>query len=131
MYGCIGLLIEVFFTGLHTVLFDRNYRATCQTYLWMLPIYGAAGTGLGYLHRLLDGVGFIVFATLFIYLVEFSTGWVLRHVLGRCPWDYGAARFGIMGLVRLDYLPFWLMVAIGFDSLCAWMDKALVVLQRV
>ena len=44
-YGCLGLLVEVFFTGAVS-LYRRNWRATSQTYLWMLPIYGIGGVTL-------------------------------------------------------------------------------------
>ena len=45
LYGCLGLLLEVFFTGLHS-LYTKNWRPTSQTYLWMHPIYGVTALGL-------------------------------------------------------------------------------------
>lgn len=119
VWGAIGLLIEVIFTGLHSLIIERNKKATGVTYLWMLPIYGVSGELLATLRSLIhNGWVFVPVAILLIYVLEFSTGWALRKILGRCPWDYGPARFGIMGLVRLDYLPFWCVVAIGFDQIC-------------
>ncbi len=127
VWGLIGLLIEIIFTGLHNVVIDRNLRAMGTTYLWMLPVYGLGAEALALLR---DGIQnawvFVPLAVVAIYAIEFSTGWILEKVIGRCPWDYGNARFGIMGLVRLDYLPFWLGVALLFDQIC---DKLVKIVQ--
>lgn len=126
VWGMIGLLIEVFFTGFHNLIIERSARAMGTTYLWMLPIYGFAGELLALLRNAIhNGWLFVPLAVVLIFLIEFGAGWLLRKVIGRCPWDYGPARFGIMGLVRLDYLPFWLAVALGFDAICDKIGQAI------
>lgn len=45
-FGCLGLLIEVFFTGVHNLVVLRDKNATSKTYLWMFPIYGLGGIAL-------------------------------------------------------------------------------------
>jgi uncharacterized membrane protein len=119
-YGALGWCLEVLFTGVSAVLFRHDRSATGQTYLWMLPIYGGAGLLLETLHHLLvsAGVGFglrLVAYVVVIYAVEAVSGHTLRRLLGRCPWDYGDARFGVRGLVRLDYAPFWALVGLLFE----------------
>lgn len=47
--------------------------------------------------------------------VEYACGRLLRRLVGRVPWDYGGARFGIDGLVRLDYLPLWAAYGLGLE----------------
>ena len=49
--------------------------------------------------------------------VEYASGRVLRRLLGQAPWDYSSARFGIDGLVRLDYLPLWALFGLGLEHL--------------
>jgi hypothetical protein len=39
--------------------------------------------------------------------VEYSSGLVLRRLLGRAPWDYTYARRHLHGLIRFDYAPLW------------------------
>ncbi len=126
VWGMIGLLIEVFFTACHSLLIERNLRAMGTTYLWMLPIYGIAGELLALLRGAIHNAWlFVPLAVVLIYLIEFGSGWTLRKVLGRCPWEYGPVRFGIMGLVRMDYLPFWFAVALGFDQICDKIGQAI------
>lgn len=118
VYGCLGLLVEVLFTGVMSVL-RRDLRARAQTYLWMLPIYGVGGLVLEQLHRYLvwHPVALAVASVPIIYVLEFVSGWVLRLSIGQCPWDYGSARFAIRGLIRVDYAPFWLLLALAFYPL--------------
>lgn len=132
VYGCLGLLLEVFFTGFHSLI-TGNRRGTCQTYIWMLPIYALAALSMEQLHDWLRwGVWLnaLIYVPL-IYLFEFCSGFVLKKFLGRCPWDYGAVKYGIMGLIRLDYAPIWFIVALFFDSICAWIDTALSVVSKI
>jgi len=123
-YGALGWCLEVLFTGLSAVLFRHDRSATGQTYLWMLPIYGGAGLLLEAMHHALLGTGAglvlrILAYVIVIYSVEAASGHALRRLLGRCPWDYGDARFGIRGLVRLDYAPFWALVGLLFEPVQA------------
>jgi hypothetical protein len=47
--------------------------------------------------------------------IEYACGRLLRTLVGRAPWDYGDARFGIHGLARLDYLPLWGAYGLGLE----------------
>ncbi len=127
LYGHLGLLIEIWFTSLHSIFFKKDARAPGRTYLWMIAIYGFGGLSLGMLRDFLSSSWvFIPVAVCYIFAMEFISGWLIEKLIGKCPWDYGQARFGIAGLVRLDYLPFWLGVAIGFDLLA---DKIVDVIE--
>lgn len=126
LYGCLGLLLEVFFTGFHS-LWTRNWRATCQTYLWMWPVYGGTALLLELLHNhlhwpaMLAAVGYLPV----IYGAEFGSGWLLEKLIGKCPWHYGNAKWGIMGLVRLDYIGWWYLAGLGFDLACGVIHRVL------
>lgn len=132
VYGCLGLLLEVFFTGFHSLI-TGNRRALCQTYLWMFPIYALAACSMEQLHNWLRWgiwLNALIYVPL-IYLFEFVSGFILKKTLGRCPWDYGVVKYGIMGLIRFDYAPIWFIVALFFDYICGWIDTALGVVSKI
>jgi Putative ABC-transporter type IV len=110
--------MEVCFTGVNAALFQRDRSATAKTYLWMHPIYGATALGLEFLHdrlRFLPRPVRALAYTAVIYGAEFTTGWLLRKALGRCPWDYTGQGWNVKGLIRLDYAPFWYAAGLLFE----------------
>ncbi len=118
LYGCGGWLLEVGFTGLSSVIFQKDRSATAKTYLWMHPIYGAAGVVLELLAKRFRRMPTAARAALYlpvIYAAEYSTGWLLCRLLGKCPWDYGTKGMSVKGFIRLDYAPFWYMAALAFE----------------
>jgi len=132
LYGCIGLLIEVFFTGFHS-LFIKHWKATGYTYVWMLFPYGFAGLALEGLSTSLAWPFYLkalVYVPIF-YGVEGLYGWTLMKVTGKLqewlggsgggvvPWDYGKSKWSPMGLINLKFAPFWLALALSFDGISA------------
>jgi Putative ABC-transporter type IV len=110
--------MEVCFTGMGAALFERDRNATATTYLWMHPIYGATALGLELLHdrlRFLPRPVRALAYTAVIFGAEFTTGWLLRKALGRCPWDYEKRGWSVKGLIRLDYAPFWYVAGLLFE----------------
>lgn len=107
-YGAIGILIECLFTGTASLL-ARNWRATCQSYLYMWPIYGLAGILFEWIHDSFHWHWLILAAiyTCLIYAIEFMSGWSLEKLVGRCPWHYGVGRYTPMGLINLKYVGYW------------------------
>ena len=109
------------FTSVARALRVRDRRLVGQTYLWMLPIYGAGGLLLERLHARLVRRGVspplrALVSTAAILAWEYGTGSVLRRALGDCPWRY---RRGVTlrGYVRLDYAPYWYATALLFELL--------------
>jgi uncharacterized membrane protein len=132
VYGCLGLLIEVFFTGVWS-LFQKNWKATSQTYLYMLPIYGATALALEGVSEALPWP-FYLKALLYvpiIYGIEALSGWLLKKWIGVIPWDYGRARHTPMGLINLKYVGFWLILATAFDPLSLYLRKMLNFLAKM
>lgn len=126
VYGCLGILIEFFFTGIGSVV-KKNWKATGYSYLWMLPVYGFAALALEATSETLPWP-FYLKALLYvpiIYGIEALSGWTLRAIIGTVPWDYGKSRWTPMGLINLTYAPFWLILALGFDPLSTYMRRAL------
>jgi len=117
LYGFAGWVVEVLFTGASSAV-KRDRSATAQTYLWMHPIYGGTALALEYLSRRLRRVPRPVRGLAYlgvIYGAEYGSGWALRKVLGRCPWDYGGTGRDIHGLVRWDYAPAWYALGLLFE----------------
>jgi len=118
LYGCVGWVLEVCFTGTSAALFQRDRHGTAKTFLWMHPIYGLTALALERLHTRLErqprGVRALAYMGV-IFGAEYGTGWLLRRALGRCPWDYSRARWNLHGLIRLDYAPAWYATALAFE----------------
>ena len=51
-----------------------------------------------------------------ILTAEYATGSLLS-ALDVCPWSYEGCRFSVNGLIRLDFLPLWMMAGLLFERL--------------
>lgn len=121
LYAALGLLIEVLFTGVRSVI-QGNLSATSTSYLWMIPIYGFAALAMEGLQSA-TGWRWVSLAPAFvliIFWVEYASGWLLHHLIGACPWDYGAGPWSPGGYINLRYTPFWFALAAGFGPISAW-----------
>ena len=91
--GSIGWCMEVFWTGLHSLL-SGQWTMTGKSSLLMFPIYGCAAI-IAPLYARISSLSFVCRGLLYMlgfYMVEFISGSFLREI-GICPWDYSAARF--------------------------------------
>lgn len=118
IYGLSGWCIEVFWTGLSSLL-KGNIKLQGWTYIWMFPIYGLA-VFIEPIHDMIRSWPVVlrggVYAAL-IFAVEYSTGWLLKVLTGLCPWDYSGTPFSINGFIRLDYAPAWFAAGLLFEML--------------
>jgi uncharacterized membrane protein len=118
IYGLIGWCVEVFWTGFGS-LFNGDIKMTGWTYIWMFPIYGLA-VFLEPIHNRIRNWPVIVRGgvyTLLIFFIEYSTGILLRNLLGVCPWDYSYSPFSVDGIIRLDYAPAWFVAGLLFEKI--------------
>ncbi|MGN0369330.1 MAG: hypothetical protein ACI4EW_02165 [Butyrivibrio sp.] len=122
MCGLIGWCMEVFWTGLGSAM-KKNKKLTCNTSIWMFPIYGTAviieplSRCLCKKHKntLCRGT---IYASC-IFLTEFTTGMLLKKK-DCCPWDYSKARLNYKGVIRLDYFPVWFAAGLLYEKvLCS------------
>jgi len=121
LYAALGLLIEVLFTGVRSVL-QGNPSATSTTYLWMIPIYGFAALAMEGLQSA-TGWRWVSLAPAFVLLIfaiEYVSGWAIKQLIGVCPWDYGQSEWTPGGYINLRYTPFWLALAAGFGPISTW-----------
>lgn len=126
LFASVGVGIEVAITGV-TSLRQRDVALTGHSYLWMFPIYGLAYPLYAALWPLLGDLPMAVRGLLYVpafFAVEYASGWLLRRTVGRCPWEdgYRAARWGVHGLVRLDYAAAWFVVGLAFERLYLWLS---------
>ncbi|MBS4539782.1 hypothetical protein GOQ27_15010 [Clostridium sp. D2Q-11] len=132
MYGLIGLLIEVFFTGIGSLI-SNDFTLIGHTYIWMFFIYGSA-VFLERIHDIIRDKNFIIRGgvwSVIIFSIEFVTGFLLHKIIGVCPWDYsGNSPYTILGYIRLDYLPFWFVLGLLFEQLHDYIDNFMITLKE-
>ena len=115
IYAIHGHVTEVMFTATWEFVVNMNWKFPGNTSIWSLFIYGISTMVIEQIYMslrnrtslLLRGVIY----TLWTYCWEFSTGYVLRF-FDACPWDYTPFDGDFMGLVTLEYAPFWFIGAI-------------------
>ena len=112
--ACMGVTMEVCFTGLKRVIYERDWNATGTTYLWMIPAYGLGGLAAFWLRANLAVWCFVPVAVFGVYLGEYLTGWLLWRFIGRCPWRYDTGWTDSRGFIRLDYAPLWGLASLGY-----------------
>ena len=115
--GLTGWCIEVAFTSAGAA-FQKDKKMIGKTSAWMFPIYGmAAGIGViapkisrwpAFCRGLLYGSA--------IMSAEYITGSLLTRI-DACPWSYEGSKYAVKGLVRLDYLPFWMIAGLLYEKL--------------
>lgn len=125
IYGLTGLLLEIFWTGLGSLL-SQNYALTGHTYIWMFFIYGL-GVFLEPIHDRIREGNFLVRGLIWvgvIYVIEFTTGLLLKLLIGYCPWDYSKlTEYTLWGFIRFDYIPVWFVVGLTFEKYHDFLDK--------
>jgi putative ABC transporter type IV len=112
-YGLSGWAVDSLFVFAHT---GRRRPSS----LLNVPVFGLAQPLFEPVHDRLRQQPVALRAALYgagILGVEYASGRLLRRFVGHAPWDYGRARFGVDGLVRLDYLPLWAAVGLGLERL--------------
>lgn len=115
-FATLGIATEVIFTAIteniHRLKNGEKWDWSLMgfTYVWMIPIYGLIAFLGPYVIEPIQGHN--IFLRLFSYallilLVEYSTGFILRIITGKCPWHYSTG-WHVHNLIRLDYIPLWM-----------------------
>ncbi len=133
-FGCLGITVEIFFTAFYYAFQQIkkkepiNYSMMGDSYIWMFFIYGFAGF-LFYLGfdkiAHLPIVARLLIYLLFIYGIEYITGWLLEKLIGKCPWEYHHP-WAVHGYIRLDYAPFWLVFGLLIETAYCILDSSVV-----
>lgn len=133
-FVCLGITTEVFFTAFvalftQTPLCNKPLAAMAgMTYVWMAFIYAIIPI-LGVLfYDKVKNIPFWLRLPMYvciIYLVEFTSGYILKLITGSCPWEYKTG-WQIMGLIRLDYFPAWLFFAWMIERLYVFVNARVI-----
>ncbi len=120
IYGVFGWCFEIVWTAATERIrgVQRDWRLAGHTYLWMFPIYGLLAPIGEPVHNALRGHFWILRGIVYllaIWAVEFVTGWLLRKLTGKCPWDYSHLRGNFMGIITLEYAPVWFLFGLAFE----------------
>lgn len=117
IYGILGWALEIIWTSVWNAL-NGDLKLTGTTYGWMFIIYGLAI----YLEKVHERIRKLpwyergIIWTIIIYTIEYISGWILRAILGICPWDYTGQTLSINGLIRLDFAPAWFVAGLIFEQ---------------
>lgn len=118
--GLAGWCMEILFTSFASLI-HGDISMTGNTSIWMFPIYGMAALISPVYERIKHwptALRGILYA-LVITTGEFISGTILRQ-FSACPWDYSDSLLNIGGVIRLDYLPFWVSAGLVFERLLCW-----------
>lgn len=115
--GFIGWCMECFWTGLGSFT-KKDRQLTCNTSIWMFPIYGLAAF-VAPISKLLKNKCTLVRGgvyTFCIFVAEYSSGCILKRHKA-CPWDYSKAKLNYKGVIRLDFAPLWFLVGLLYEKI--------------
>ena len=121
--GLTGWCIEIAFTSLGA-LGKKDKKLMGQTSAWMFPIYGMA-SGIGEIAPKIahwPALSRGLFYGTAIMTTEYLTGKVL-NTFDVCPWSYEGKKYAIQGLVRLDYLPLWMLTGLLYEKILSEMKQ--------
>ncbi|EDO35615.1 predicted protein [Nematostella vectensis] len=121
-YGMLGFTYEVLFTSASDFITRRlaDYQFRGYSSLWSFFIYGTCSfcgeqvyvITKDRLSLWLRGILYLIMA----YSWEFLAGLVLRQ-FNACSWDYTHFSFDLMGLIALEYAPFWFLAGLFQESI--------------
>ena len=127
-FGLHGLLDEIVFTSFHDFILVRpDYALRGHSSVWSFFIYGSGSLLVEYMYKryclrnlsiFIRGIAYISIA----FFWEFSTGLFLKQ-FSACPWDYTHKDFDFMGLITLDYAPFWCLAGFYQEYLTEFLDS--------
>ena len=115
--GLTGWCIEVAFTSAGALL-KKDKKLMGQTSAWMFPIYGMA-SAIGVIAPKISHWPTPARSLLYgssILAVEYITGSLLTK-LDSFPWSYKDCKYAVKDIIRLDYLPFWMVAGLLYERI--------------
>nr|XP_023697011.1 transmembrane protein 229B-like isoform X1 [Paramormyrops kingsleyae] len=120
LYAIHGYFCEVMFTAAWEFVVNWNWKFPGVTSVWALFIYGTCILTVERMYLWLRGRCPVllrcVIYTLWTYLWEFGTGFLLRQ-FNACPWDYSQFRYNFMGLITAEYALPWFCASFIMERL--------------
>lgn len=134
LFGCMGLVFEIFYIALHDAVFGGNWNLRGHSSLWMIPVYALPGLLTGTVSNRLKNrhipLPFRAFIyMLMIFAVEYVSG-VLFTAAGLDIWNYSNLRWNLHGHIALSYVPVWYFLALWLEYLYQLIDGCACVLVK-
>lgn len=150
LYIIYGLVCEFLFTSLSDLIYpqfvkswnvfgsqirsnpptwrvqERDPRGQGYSFLWMIPIYALliymepASVLMKNIPLAIRGIIYVIL----LWAVEYITGFLIKKISGRCPWDYSASKYNLHGYIRWDFFPFWYL----FVVMAEWLSVKFIAL---
>lgn len=132
-FALLGLLIEVFFTGVGRI-FKGDWDMEGNASPWMMPVYGLLGLFVAPVSDALKRhrISLIPRALLYmmlIFVVEYLFG-ALFDLVGLEIWNYSRRPLNLHGYITLTYAPFWFFLGLWLEYLHRRIDTCAVALSR-
>lgn len=121
IYGLLGWCAEIVWTAAREKATGRQkgWKLRGTSYLWMFPIYGLLAPLYEPLHNAVRAWPWLARGGLYMlgfFAIEYAAGWLLRRLIGTCPWDYSRhSRWHVQGLIRLDYALVWFLAGLVLE----------------
>ena len=123
VYALHGYAAEVTYTALWELFVNQDLRCPGNSHIWAFFIYGISTLVIEKtLPFLKDRLGLPLIVrglvyTVWTYLWEFSTGFILRQ-FDACPWNYEPwFDYHFMGLITFEYIPLWFLSSISAEKI--------------
>ncbi len=131
-FACLGLLMELFFTGLGRAISRGNWDLEGDCSLWMIPIYGLLGVCIAPISGALKQrrIPFLLRVVLYMALI-FATEYVFGVIfdwVGLEIWNYSKRPLNLHGYITLTYAPFWFFLGLWLEYLHRKFDACAVTL---
>jgi uncharacterized membrane protein len=133
LFAFMGLLMELFFTGLGT-LARGDWDMRGHSSPWMMPVYGLLGLFVAPISEPLKRRHIPLPARAFVYMlliffVEYVSGTIFTK-MGLHIWNYSHHRFNLQGQITLLYAPFWFGLGLCVEYLYKKLDACAVTMVR-
>lgn len=122
--GLTGWCIEVAFTSVNAAM-KKDKKMMGQTSAWMFPIYGMAA-GIDLIYPKIKHWSVMKRGLLYAVAImtgEYITGSMLK-AMDACPWSYDDAKYSIKGIVRPDFLPYWMIAGLLYEKILLEVNKS-------
>lgn len=117
VYGLLGFMYEIVFTAAWELVQSKFTDFSLKGYssIWSFFIYGTC-TFCGERFYNHTKTNFSAVSRGLVYMQmayswEFVCGLILRQ-FDACTWDYSEFRLDVMGLIALEYAPFWFLTGL-------------------
>ena len=132
-FACLGITNEICFVAISNLIDGSTFcnaplwSLTGKTYVWMLPIYCLIPLLVGPIIKRISLWNLfyrLLLYTFLIFSIEFISGFLLEQLTGSCPWEYTTG-WHILGYIRLDYFPAWMVFSYCIEYLYLYLDNNL------